>query len=117
MEKKGIENPILRKLIVNLEKLGRKNKNDVWIEVARLLKKASRQRISVNLTKLSKLKGKTCMVPGKVLASGEYTGGIVVAFQYSADAKAKILKAGGKAYTFQEYLKVNPKGSNTIIVM
>ncbi|VVB71091.1 50S ribosomal protein L18e [uncultured archaeon] len=117
MAKKGIENPVLRKLVVDLEKTGRKNKNEVWIEVARLLKKPSRIRASVNLNKLSKLKGKDCLVPGKVLSQGAFAGGVIVAFQYSDEAKAKILKAGGKAYSFNEYLKVNPKGSNTIIVM
>ncbi len=117
MVKKGIENPVLRKLVVDLEKTGRKNKNDVWTEISRLLKRSARQRASVNLSKLSRLKGKDCLVPGKVLAQGEYAGGVVVAFQYSEEAKAKISKAGGKAYSFNEYLKINPKGSNTIIVI
>lgn len=117
MVKKGIENPVLRKLVVDLEKTGRKNKNEVWMEVSRLLKRSTRQRASVNLSKLSKLKGKDCLVPGKVLAQGEYAGGVVVAFQYSDEAKTKISKAGGKAYTFTEYLKINPNGSNTLIVV
>ena len=91
-----------KKAIALLEKTGRKSKSAIWLDLATRLAKPRRQRASVNLWKLDSLarifKGKTLVVPGKVLGNGVISEKAnIAAFEFSASAEEKIKKAGGKA--------------------
>ena len=105
-----------RRLIAKLEKISRKNKEKIWLDIAKRLKKPSRNIVSVNLWQIERLaknektKKKTFLVPGKVLAYGDLESKVnVAAFKFSDVAKEKIDK-NGKAMTINELLakKINP---------
>ncbi len=111
-------NPELENLISEMKKLSHKEKTNVWKALAKNLEKPSRRRASVNLSKIDKytLKEETAVIPGKVLSDGDLTKNTTVAaFQFSEKAKEKINKSG-KAITFKELMKQNPKGKNLRIL-
>jgi len=79
------------KLVASLEKLGRKTKVPIWGDLAYRIDRPSRQNVVVNLVELNKwakkFKGKTLVVPGKILAKGELTEKVkIVAVKASAKA-------------------------------
>ncbi len=98
----GPTNERAKKVISLLEKTSRKSKSTLWLDIATRIAKPRRQRASVNLWKLDNLarifKGKTLVVPGKVLGNGVISEKAnIVAFEFSDSAEEKIKKAGGKA--------------------
>ena len=110
-----------RKLIVALEKYGKKTKQGIWLAIALKLKKPRRRRIKINLWRLAKLskkfKNSTIVVPGKVLSKGELNEGInIAAFEFSKKAKEKIEKANGKAMSLYEIMDKKPKAASLVIV-
>ncbi|HNV01647.1 MAG TPA: 50S ribosomal protein L18e [archaeon] len=87
------------KLVASLEKAARKTKKAIWSDLAEKLMSRRRAKKQINLDKLSALakqfKGKTLVVPGKVLAKGELTEKVtIVAISASESAKEKIAKSG-----------------------
>ena len=87
---------------------------------AEKLEKPRRQRIEVNVSKLDffskKFAGKTFIVPGKVLGTGELHKKVeVAAFSFSIEAEKKINQKG-KAITLNELLKNNVKPSKVRIL-
>src|SRR3989338_7682619 len=118
VKRTGPTNPILKKLIQELRMLSYKEKAPLWKRIANDLEKSARQRRNVNIYKIDRHIGEkeTALIPGKVLSEGELTKKVTVAaYQFSAQAKAKINKAG-KAITLQELMKTNPKGKNVRII-
>jgi len=114
---RGPDNPVLRKTVVALEKAGRKNKAPVWTRVAEMVKKGRRSRRQVNLPDLARAAGKELVVPGKVLGSGEAGKAVTVAaLSFSASARQKIVKAGGKALSIKELVESNPTGKGVLII-
>ncbi len=110
-----------QKTISLLEKHGRKTKQKIFVALAKELSKARRQRVAVNLRKLSKLseknKKKILVVPGKVLSLGEAIAGIeVAALQFSAEAKKKIEQAKGKALTLNQLAEGKAKPAEMVLV-
>ena len=117
MVKTGPTNKNLAKLIATLEKAAKSNKAPVWKRAAELLSRPTRKRVEVNLTKLSHFVG-SVLVPGKVLATGDSGNKITIAaFAFSAKAREKIAKAGGKTMTVQQLIESNPTGKNVTIVI
>jgi large subunit ribosomal protein L18e len=113
-------NPVLRKNIVELEKAARKNKADIWKDVASWLGKPSRSRAEVNVSDLNRMtdKGEVVIVPGKVLGDGEIGHAVTVgAFSISPSAEEKIKKGGGKTTDIMDIVKANPKGKKVRIVV
>jgi len=105
-----------RKLIIALEKKGKKDKAGVWLGIAGKISSPTRIRAKVNLWKLSKLaaknKGKLLVVPGKVLGTGELENSAeVAAFSFSDSAKKKIEKVKGKVISLQELIESKAKAS------
>ncbi|MFH1696930.1 MAG: 50S ribosomal protein L18e [Candidatus Diapherotrites archaeon] len=122
MKRTGPTKESTRALIVELEKRGKANKEDVWGEIARRLGTSTRARIRVNLWKISALaekknfKGKIIVVPGKVLGTGDINGAVnISAFEFSESAKKKIEAAKGKALTLRALLDAKPKKSELMI--
>ena len=109
------------KTIAKIAKHGKAAKQKIFLVIAEEIGRSRRQRVAVNLGKLSKLATanakKILVVPGKVLSLGEAVQGIqVAAFQYSAEAKAKILAAKGKAISLNELIDSKAKPSEMVLV-
>ena len=111
------KNRVLSDLIIDLREKG--TKVPFWKAVAKGLNRPTRKAFKVNLNKIEKYAKpkETVLVPGFVLGSGEVTKAHkVVALRFSASAKEKIEKAGGKVILIEDYVSENPKGSKTRIV-
>ncbi len=116
----GPTNPYLKKLIIKIERVSKKNKSRFWAYVAELLKKPRRKRVEVNLWKISKYANDndTIIVPGKVLGYGELTKKVIIAaWKFSKNAERKIINSGSKVISIEELLERNPKGSNVKIII
>ncbi|MFH1247149.1 MAG: 50S ribosomal protein L18e [Candidatus Micrarchaeota archaeon] len=116
MVQRGSTNKNLVELIAFLEVAAKKNKTQLWKRVAELLSRPTRKRVEVNLYKLSKYTG-TVVVPGKVLAVGTEAKVTVAAYSFSAKAREKISKTGGKTMSIRQLVESNPSGKNIAIVI
>jgi len=112
-------NPELVQLIRFLKKQAREAQADIWLDVAKYLAKASRQRVAVNLSQINRHTEKKAVVvvPGKVLGSGALNHSVTVAsFGASEKAKEKMAAAKAKYLSIPELAKANPKGTNVKII-
>jgi len=112
-------NPKTRRLIKLLRKASGSNDSAVWRNLSDSLSTPSRQRVSVNVSKIDKLAedGDVVAIPGKVLGFGNISKKIdIAALSFSQSAKDKIGQAGGKALTFEALMTVNPHGKNVKIL-
>ncbi|HVC27050.1 MAG TPA: 50S ribosomal protein L18e [Nitrososphaerales archaeon] len=111
-------NKLLRSSIVLLERKGRGGDGGIWREAARYLASGTVTWPEVNLARLARLGEVTAIfVPGKVLGTGNIEKKLNVgAFAFSASARSKIEKAGGKAFTVEEFVKKYPEGSGVALV-
>jgi len=121
MKSKGPTKKSSQELILLLEKYGKANKAELFIDLAKRLAKPRRNRPSVNLWKLSKLAKaspeKTLVIPGKVLSYGNLEGKpTIAAFEFSARALEKIKGAGGKPMTLYDLVKTETKQTNLMMV-
>ncbi len=106
------------RLVAELEKASRKTEKNLWKDLAKRMDAPRRQNIVVNVGKLSKLakkfKGKTLIVPGKILSEGDYTEkATIVAISASESAKKKISKTG-KFVLLKDFIGQETK--NTVII-
>ena len=116
--KSGPTNLGLKKLIADLRSLSTKEKVGLWKRLANELSKSTRSRREVNLYTINETirDGEIAVVPGKVLANGEFTKKVTVAaFRFSAKAKESINNVG-KTITIQQLMKDNPKGKKVRIL-
>lgn len=114
----GPTNPQLKSLIAELKSRSYKEKGKIWGRLAEDLEKPSRQRRTVNLSRINRFAkdGETIVVPGKVLAAGELDRGITIAaWQFSDSAKEKIEKANGKAMLLSDLLNAQSISRTRII--
>jgi len=98
-------NKDLERTISDLRTAGRKTGQHVYKALAEELDKPKRIRVSVNLSRISRLTegGDVVAVPGKVLASGSLTHPVTVAaYAFSDLAKQKITTAGGEAKSLKQ---------------
>lgn len=119
MKKAKTTNPELIELIRFLRKQSSENKVEIWRDIAERLAAPRKNRVAVNLSRLSRYteKNVTVVVPGKVLSAGEISHPITItAFAFSQKAKEKISSAKGKCLSFSDLIKKNPKGSNIKII-
>ncbi len=109
------KNPLLKKLIGDFNRKGRErtpaghghaeSQRGVWNAIADGLNRPRRKCYEMDIGRLEKFaKAKeTIVVPGVVLGKGELTKPLnVAALKFSASAKAKIEKAGGKCMDISE---------------
>jgi len=119
MKQAKITNPELIDLITLLKRESREKQAGIWLDIAEYLSKSRSQRVSVNLSKISRhtKRADTVVVPGKILGSGSLNHAVTVAsFDASEKAKAKLVAAKAKYISISELLKKNPKGSNVKII-
>jgi large subunit ribosomal protein L18e len=111
-------NKILRSAIVLLERKARSEKIGIWREAARLLASGTVTWPEVNVGRLSRVvDASVVFVPGKVLGTGTLEKKLNVgAFSFSASARSKIERAGGKAFSVEEFVKKYPEGSGVALV-
>jgi len=117
--KTEITNPELIRLIRFLRKKSRENEAPIWRRVAEILSKPKRRRIAVNISRISRYtkENDEVVVTGKVLGSGIINHPVkVAAFDFSNQARSKIMKAKGKCLTIAELAEMNPKGTNVKII-
>ena len=115
----GPTNPLLQALIQDLRKHASVNKADLWASIAEDLGKPTRQRRSVNISRLARntSAGETVIVPGKVLGSGILPHAVTVAaWDFSSGARKRILDAKGKCLTIPQLIKEKPDGKNVRII-
>ena len=78
-----------------------------------------RKKLNLNLKEINEGagRGKTILVPGKVLSLGELDKKMkIVALAFSEKAKEKILKSGSEALSILEEIKKNPEAKNIEIL-
>jgi large subunit ribosomal protein L18e len=112
-------NPELIQLIRFLKKQAREAQASIWLDVAKYLSKANRQRVAVNLSQINRHTEKKAVVvvPGKVLGSGALNHSVTVAaFGASEKAKEKLAAVKAQYLSIPELVKENPKGSNVKII-
>ena len=118
MKGTGPTNPSLKGLIQELKKLGSQNNTNLWKRIASDLEKPTRQRRSVNISRINRYtkENENVIVPGKVLGSGALDHSVMVAaWQFSEQAKEKINKIG-KAIYIQDLMKQDIKGKGVKII-
>ena len=106
-------NPKLVKTIIASKK------NKAWIGVGAILSGPRRKKLNLNLKEINEGagRGKTILVPGKVLSLGELDKKMkIVALAFSEKAKEKILKSGSEALSILEEIKKNPEAKNIEIL-
>jgi large subunit ribosomal protein L18e len=107
-------NSELVRVIVELRRAARAHGAPIWASVADRLERARHQTTPVNVGHLDRLVDADgwVVVPGKLLAEGSLSKKITVAaFQYSAEARAKVHAAGGSALSIHDLLKAKPDGT------
>jgi len=109
MKRTGPTKQSTKVLIDRLEKKAKTEKQAVWKAVADKVALPTRQRISVNASKLEFLSGKfpekTLVVPGKVLGNEKIEAKLeVIALSYSAGARKAIEEKKGSAMLLKEAL-------------
>ena len=118
MDKKAErKNTVTRSLIEELNRAG--IKTPAWKAVSKGLKRPGRKSYEVNILRLEKhsKSNDNIVVPGIVLGTGILTKPITVAaLRFSDSAKEKITKAGGKALSIEELLKLNPEAKKLRIM-
>ncbi|MFH1257865.1 MAG: 50S ribosomal protein L18e [Candidatus Micrarchaeota archaeon] len=118
--KHGTEIQSLRKLLVTLEKAGRKDDAAIWGRAAFYLRKPTRQRVEVNLNRLGRVlnDGETALVPGKVLGIGEMRKKAkIAAFRFSKSALVKLKKGGAETMSIEKLVQLNAKGSKVRLII
>jgi len=112
----GPSNALKRKLARKLWQ----TKRPIWRDVSERLMAPVKNRVEINLYRLSKVtkKNDTVIIPGKVLANGTLNAPITIAcWSISASAARKFESAGGKVITIEELLEKNPTGSGVKIIV
>jgi large subunit ribosomal protein L18e len=108
----------LKNLIIELKKLSKNQKINLWKKIADDLERPTRIRREVNLYKINKYtkKDEIALVPGKILSLGDIDKKLTIAaYKFSKQAKDKINKIG-RAITIKELIKENPKGKKIRII-
>ncbi|MBI2650939.1 50S ribosomal protein L18e [Candidatus Woesearchaeota archaeon] len=109
----GPTNPLLQELIGELKKRSSEQSVNLWKSIAIDLEKPTRQRRSVNLSRINRYtkENDIVVVPGKVLGSGNLSHKLTIsAYQFSQQAKEKIESTGSKIIDLLELSKEKPNG-------
>ena len=115
----GPTNPELQRLIAELKKASISQKAGLWKRIAVDLEKPTRERRVVNVSRIDSYanKNELIVVPGKVLGTGEISKSVIVAaWQFSKQAKDKIMKAKGDCMSIEELIAKKPKLSEIRII-
>lgn len=112
-------NRALVALIDDLRDQSRSTGSALWRDIARRLDLSRKNWAEPNLSRLSRHAADkdTILVPGKVLGSGEISGGqTVAAYSFSSGARTKIEASGGRTLSIRELMEENPNGRGVRIL-
>ena len=109
-----------QKLVASLNQTSRKTKKIFWKNLANIIEKPTRNQVSININRLDKLaqkfKGKTIIVPGKILSMGELSVKTkIVAIEASTKATEKI-NAKGELILLKDFISDKVKVKDLVIV-
>ena len=119
VKRTGPTNPILKKLIENLNNKALDTKSDFLKDIAEKLNKPKRQRVEVNIAHIERHtdEGETVIVPGIVLGYGELSKPVTIsAWKFTKQAMQKIQKIKGKTLTIEELVEKIPNGTKVKIL-
>ncbi|MFA5357763.1 MAG: 50S ribosomal protein L18e [archaeon] len=106
-------------LVAELEKKSRKDGKKLWNDLAERLGKPRRGKITVNVGKIDsiakKSKGKTIIVPGKVLGKGELEEKVTVVAVEASEEAVKKINAKGEFILLKDFVEKG-EAKNTLIV-
>ena len=108
-------NPIL----IDTIRAAKKTNNEFWIKIASILSGPRRMHKSINLEEIDKntKEGDSIVIPGKVLSEGEISKKIaIIAFNFSENAKDKILKTKSRCLNILDEVKKNPQANGLKII-
>ncbi|MFQ5800210.1 MAG: 50S ribosomal protein L18e [Candidatus Hydrothermarchaeales archaeon] len=112
-------NENLIKVIDYLKEKAREKQAFIWADLAERLASSRRNRARINVSRLWRhtKEKEVVAIPGKVLGAGTISHPVTVAaLSFSAAAREKITKAGGKCVSFEELVEGNPSGKNVRIM-
>ena len=115
----GPSNEQLKGLLVELNARGHSDSSPLLLRLENDLKKSTRQRRVVNLSRINRYTkdGEMVVVPGKVLASGELDHSVTIAaWKFSQQALDKIQKSKCKAMLISELISGEIKGKRIRIL-
>ena len=108
------------KLIAKLEQATRKTENKIWKDLAERLSKPKRNNIVVNVDKLDKLsklyKGKTLIVPGKILSVGEFSSSSTIVGVNASEKAVEKISSTGKYIPLTDFVSEKVDVKNLIII-
>jgi large subunit ribosomal protein L18e len=113
------KNAVTKGIIADLRAKGYEKKHGILRAIAMDLNRPRRQKIEVNLSGIDKFAGvrETVVVPGTVLGSGEISKAVhVAALKFSAAARKKIEKSGGKCLSIEDFSEGYKKGQKIRIM-
>ncbi|HOI18551.1 MAG TPA: 50S ribosomal protein L18e [Candidatus Woesearchaeota archaeon] len=119
MKRTGPTNNHLLETIRKLKESSAKEKVSIWKKVAIELERPTRQRRSINLSRINRFcnENDIIVVPGKVLSSGDVNKKITIAaWSFSSKAIEKLEKSKSKVMKLEQLIKENPKGKNLKII-
>jgi large subunit ribosomal protein L18e len=109
------------KLVAGLEKLYRTTEAPIWDDLAYRLSRPSRQSPSINLERLDRLakkfKGKTLIVPGKVLGEGELSVNAKIVAVSASEKAMKIAAKKGEIVLMKDFIKTADKAKTSDLVI
>jgi large subunit ribosomal protein L18e len=117
--KKGTTSYYTQGLINDFEKLYRKEKKPLFERIVKELKKSSRQKRDLNISKINRysVEGSNVIVLGKVLSAGSMDHKVsVLAFAYSKEALEKLKKSGSSAKLMDDLAKSGKVPQKVIIL-
>ena len=110
---------MLRSSIVLLERKGRSEKTAIWKEAARYLAsgRVTWPEVNVGTSRHAWATSRPSSSRGRSWGQGDLDKKLNVgAFSFSASARSKIERAGGKVFSVEEFVKKYPQGSGVALV-
>ena len=112
-------NQVVIQLARNLKKASSKNDAPIWSKLAELALKPHSARRTINLKRIDQLTNEDDVIvfPGKVLGTGTISHKITLCpFSISNSAATKIVESGGKIVGFTEMIEKFPTGKGVTLL-
>ena len=110
---------VILQMAKQLRGASKKNNAPIWLKLAELALKPSRNRRVINLGQLDKFvnDNDVVVVPGKVLGTGNISHKITLcSFSISTTGAKKVTQSGGKLVDFTHLIKNHPTGKGVKII-
>jgi len=112
-------NQVVIQMAKELKRASAKNDAPIWLKLAKLALKTSSSKRVVNLTQINDVtkEGEVIVVPGKILGTGNLSHKISLSsFSISNSAAKKIIESGGNIISFKEMIEKFPTGKGVRII-